>query len=393
MALALLPCVTTQALQNAGFSVGELGLKVTGAGGVLIKATGGTTRLSILPNAGTFAWFTDKWALTSTGLMIAKPSSTTGTGWTITPTTTSGIGTFFDFSALTTGDGLKIKYSTPLTGTGCAFNVYDGTTSVFNIADAGLVTMTGTLSIGGGITAPAGVTAAVGTPITMVAGAGTGGTTTGYAGGAVTSTGGAGSAGTTTGGVGGALAFTAGAGGAGTTGGAGGALTFGSGAGGTGGSAAAGALTIKVGATTVISSTAAQGAAGNTRINPLRSIATTIGGAALSGASVAPTVAADPSGSVFVLTNATPAVTLPAAGAANAGVTWTFVNGGVGTTSFTVGSAAADIIANAADAGSVTCQTLVWSTASHIVGVSAIMTSTGAKWILVSENAIPTTHT
>jgi hypothetical protein len=213
-------------------------------------------------------------------------------------------------------------------------------------------------------------------------------------GGAVNITGGVGTGGTpTVGGAGGVVNLTAGAGGAGTTGGAGGKLTIGSGAAGAGGAAVAGALSIKVGATEVIGATAAQGLAVNVTANVLRKIGATVGGEALNDATIVPTVALDPSGSVFLLTHATPVITLPTAAAANAGVVWTFVNGGAGTTNFTVhGETATDLVATCLDTSSTAAHNLYWSDADQIIGMSATFVSTGVKWILIASTLPPTTH-
>lgn len=98
------------------------------------------------------------------------------------------------------------------------------------------------------------------------------------------------------------------------------------------------------------------------------------------------------SGSVFRVTHATPNITLPAV-ASTAGVSLTIVNGGAGTTSFTITAATACIVANALDSASLTCATLVWSTALHIIGAAATFVSDGIKWMLVSSSTTPTSHT
>jgi hypothetical protein len=106
------------------------------------------------------------------------------------------------------------------------------------------------------------------------------------------------------------------------------------------------------------------------------------------------TVAAYPSGSVIVATHATPTVTLPAV-ATSAGVTYTIVNGGVGTTSFTIAAATACILSAGAVTGngSATTTTLVWSASGRIVGVAATFVCDGTNWIMTSSNYAPTTLT
>jgi hypothetical protein len=192
------------------------------------------------------------------------------------------------------------------------------------------------------------------------------------------------------------LTLLAGTGGAGTTGGAGGAVNIYTGLAGAGGAPATGAFTLKNGGasgTVLLSSTGAQGAAGNIGANVLRTIGTTCGGEALNDATIVPTVATDPSGSVFLLTHATPVITLPTAAAANAGIVWTFVNGGAGTTNFTVHSeGGTDIVATCLDTSATTCHNVFWADADQIIGMSATFVSTGAKWLLIGSTLPPTTH-
>jgi hypothetical protein len=119
-----------------GMRIGVSGLTVRD-GAFTLQTSGQNSRFAIARN---------------TGLVTSAPQLTTsGVGWTVTPTVTTATGILFDFSTLTTGDGLKLKFSTPLTGTGAAFNVYDGTSSVFKICDAGAITATGTITETGAV--------------------------------------------------------------------------------------------------------------------------------------------------------------------------------------------------------------------------------------------------
>jgi hypothetical protein len=305
---------------------------------------------------------------TTSGYAGGAVSTTGGLG--SAGTTTGGAG---GATTLVSGNG-----GTSVTGTtGAGGNI------AITAGNAGAASGAGTSGAAGTVTITSGNSGATvaGTP----AAAGTF-TIQGGTGGATTSSG--------TAGAGAALVFNAGNGGAGaTTGGAGGAVTIKTGTAGSGGSPASGALSIAIGATTIMSSTSAQGAAGNIMVNPLAKVATTVGGGALNGATPTPTVAADPSGSVFLLTHATPVITIPAAASDNAGVVWTFVNGGAGTTNFTLhGAGSTDIVANCLDTSAVGCHNLYWSTANRIIGVSVTVMSTGAKWIVTSATAAPTTH-
>ena len=177
-------------------------------------------------------------------------------------------------NAITTGNALKIFLDTDLVTTGKAINVISGATygaavSKFSVDEDGNVIVAGTLSLAGAASAivvPAS-SSAVGTAIGITAGAGNGGTTTGFAGGAFSTTTGAGTAGTTTAGAGGAMALLCGNGGTTTTG------TTGAG----------GAVTITAGNSGAASSTGTAGLAGTVTITAGTAGTTAIGTSAVGG--------------------------------------------------------------------------------------------------------------
>lgn len=319
-------------------------------------------------------------AITLTTGAGSNGSETGGAGGAITLTSAAG-GT-----GATGGAGGQGGANAAVAGAGGAATT-NGTGgaggAITRTAGVGGASATGTTGAGGGVTLTAGN-----------AGAASGAGTSGAAGAVAVVAGNGGAVTTGTGGAGGAITLTTGTGGNGSAaGGSGGALNLYTGAAGSGGTGVSGALAIKSGGSggvSLISSSGAQGALGNVLINPLRPIATTVGAGNLAQATASPTIALHPSGSVFVLTHASPNITIPAAAAANAGVVWTFV--GTGVTSLTITGTASDIVANCADSSSAGCATLLWNTASHIVGVTATLVSNGSKWILIA-GTVPTSHT
>jgi len=142
VALALLP-VICQGATAITSKVGKGGLTIQD--GALTIKDSTTTRFGVVKDTGVFT---------------ATPTTTTGTAWLL------------DFSTLTSGDGLKIKYlGTPLNG-GKLINIYggaSGTTSVWSIAEGGDTTIAGPVSMGSTATVTGALTApviAAGTTIT-----------------------------------------------------------------------------------------------------------------------------------------------------------------------------------------------------------------------------------